>query len=183
MTPAPTIELILELYAARGGAHYGEGVSQLAHALQTATLAQRDGAPDALVAAALLHDVGHLVHEDDPAATGDADDRHEAVGARMLAAALGPHVAAPVALHVVAKRWLCAADPAYEAALSTASIASLRAQGGPLDDAARRRFEAIPSFDAAVRLRRWDDAAKDPSAVTDPLAAFEPLLRSVRRSG
>jgi gamma-butyrobetaine dioxygenase len=131
------------------------------------------------VAAALLHDVGHLVAE----ARGTVrarldrdDDHHERVGARVLAAVFGPAVAAPVALHVQAKRWRCAVEPAYLDALSPASTATLVAQGGPLDDGARRRFEAHPAHGAALALREWDDRAKVPDLDVPPLAAYRPLL-------
>ena len=172
--PAPaSVDELLELYERRGGERYGEDVTQAAHALQCAEHARRDAASDAMVAAALLHDVGHLLV--DTAVEGD--DRHEAEGARALAALLGPEVAAPVALHVTAKRWRCAVEPGYLASLSAASVASLELQGGPLlDPAARSRFERHPSFDGAVALRGWDDAAKDPGAAVGALADHQALL-------
>jgi [1-hydroxy-2-(trimethylamino)ethyl]phosphonate dioxygenase len=162
VTPAgaapETVEALLSLYDLRGDAHYGEEVTQSEHAMQCAARAREDGAADELVCAALLHDVGHLLEEDPPVG---ADDRHEAIGAQVLAKLFGRSVAAPVALHVTAKRWRCAVDPAYVATLSAASIASLELQGGALDADARARFEARPSFRDAVRLRAWDDDAKE----------------------
>jgi len=173
-----TVESLLALYERRGDASYGEDVSQLAHALQCAAAASLSGASDELVAAALLHDVGHLLADVRPAGWRDDidDDRHEATGARVLAPLLGREVAAPVALHVTAKRWRCAVDPSYVAALSDTSRASLAAQGGALNDAECERFALHPSFRDAVRLREWDDAAKDPEAPLGSMRDHEPLL-------
>ena len=173
-----TVSSVLGLYERRGHEHYGEDVTQLQHALQCAEHAACACAADELVAAALLHDVGHLIADErSPEWRDDVDDdRHEAAGARIVASLLGPRAAAPVALHVTAKRWRCAVDPTYHAALSTASAASLVAQGGPLDAAACARFEAHRAFDDAVALRGWDDAAKDPAASVGSLGDFEPLL-------
>jgi predicted HD phosphohydrolase len=169
---------LLELYERRGDERYGEGVTQRAHALQCAALAMSDGAPDALVAAALLHDVGHLLAGERPPGWRDDvdDDRHEALGARALALLFGRAVAAPVALHVTAKRWRCAVDPAHLASLSDTSRATLLAQGGPLDGPACERFASHRSFRDAVRLREWDDSAKDPSAAVGTMLDHEPLL-------
>ena len=153
-------------------------MTQLQHALQCAELASKDGADDELVAAALLHDVGHLVFGVHPPGWRDDvdDDAHEASGARVLAAVLGPKVAAPVALHVTAKRWRCTVEPAYLDALSATSRATLAAQGGPLDAASCARFEAHPAFDRAVALRGWDDGAKVPGRTPGDLVEYAPLL-------
>jgi predicted HD phosphohydrolase len=182
MTPFDTalsgVEELFALFDARGHEHDGEDVTQTAHALQSAALAHRDGATDELVAAALLHDVGHLVADARPAGwrVEVDDDAHDAAGARLLAPLLGARVAGPVALHVTAKRWRCAVDPDYLGTLSATSRATLRAQGGPLGQAARARFEAHPTFRDAVALRQWDDDAKDPTAAVGELRDHAPLL-------
>jgi phosphonate degradation associated HDIG domain protein len=170
------VDEVLQLFADRGDGHFGEAVDQRRHALQCAALARSAGAPDPLVAAALLHDIGHLLSD-----TGDTpatrDDRHEAVGARWLASRFGPGVAGPVALHVLAKRYRCAVDSSYLDALSPASIETLRLQGGPLDAAGVARFSSHPGADQALLLRVWDEAAKDPDADTEPIDAFVRCLR------
>jgi [1-hydroxy-2-(trimethylamino)ethyl]phosphonate dioxygenase len=173
-----SVEELLELYDRMGTQHYGEDVTQDQHALQCATLARRDGASDELVAAALLHDVGHFVAGPRrPGWRDDVDDdRHEALGAKVLTMVFGATVAAPVALHVTAKRWRCTVDPGYHDALSAASRASLLAQGGPLDPAALGRFEGHPAFGEAVALRGWDDEAKDPGGVPGAVRDYRPLL-------
>ncbi len=170
---------VADLFAERGDEHHGERIDQRRHALQCATLAVADGADGYLVAAALLHDIGHLVASGTDGTRGDPavdDDHHEAVGARWVAARFGPSVARPVALHVVAKRYRCTVDPAYVAALSPTSVATLRAQGGPLDAEEATRFAAHPGAADALRLRDWDEAAKDPDRTTAGIDAFTSLL-------
>jgi gamma-butyrobetaine dioxygenase len=173
------VDEVAALFAQRGGEFHGEVVDQRRHALQCATLARASGADDQLVAAALLHDVGHLVATDVPDGPSDLavdDDHHEAVGARWVAERFGPGVAQPVALHVVAKRYLCATDPGYMAALSPASLLSQQAQGGLLDPAAVARFEAHPGSTDALALRKWDEEAKDPDKETEGIEAFLTVL-------
>jgi [1-hydroxy-2-(trimethylamino)ethyl]phosphonate dioxygenase len=178
-----TVDEILELFAQRGDSRYGgEAVSQRAHALQAATLAEQSGAAPDLIAAALLHDVGHLLH-DLPADAPDrgTDDRHETTGWRFLQARFPPAVVEPVRLHVAAKRYLCAVDPEYLARLSRSSVVSLSLQGGPMSDREIDEFRENPFHDDAVRLRSWDDAAKDPELATPPLAHFAACLAEVAR--
>ena len=153
------------LMVVRGGEQYtGEPVTHREHALQCAWLADRAGAGDALVVAALLHDIGHLSSglTGTPSAEG-IDDRHEEAGAALLARWFGPEVTEPVRLHVLAKRVL-AAQPAYWRALSDDSRRSLQLQGGVLDEAGRAAFLTRPHAADALALRRWDDAAKKPDA-------------------
>jgi phosphonate degradation associated HDIG domain protein len=155
---------VVEIFEAKGGAAYfGEPVSQLEHALQAAYYAEREDAADWLVAAALLHDIGHLLH-DMPEHVADlgVDARHEDLGHAWLAQYFGPEVTAPVRMHVDAKRHLCATDAEYLGLLSPASVQSLQLQGGPFSAAEARAFEQRPFAREAVRLRRWDDLAKIP---------------------
>jgi phosphonate degradation associated HDIG domain protein len=161
MSPEAAVDEILALFRLRGGERYGERVTQLDHALQCASLAAEAGAADALVAAALLHDYGHLIDNRGHMAERDGlDGEHEAVGARALAAWFGPQVTQPVAQHVAAKRYLCATSPGYLEALSAASKLSLDLQGGPFAPAGAAAFAALPFAEDAVRLRRWDDWGK-----------------------
>lgn len=163
---------IVELYAARGDRYYGENVTQLAHATQCAAFAEASGAAPVLIAAGLLHDIGHLLED-------GGDLPHEAQGAAALAKLFGPAVAAPVALHVAAKRYLCFVEPAYQATLSRASLMSLIEQGGTFDPAEARAFEAAPYAMAAVALRRWDDSGKRDDIDLPPFADFVPLLATL----
>src|SRR5215469_14042757 len=135
------VDQILELFEARGAAAYlGEPVSQTEHALQAAHLAVLEGASDALVAAALLHDIGHLLGPDDDAAERGIDAVHEDRGCSWLAPHFGPEVTEPIRLHVPAKRYLCRVDPRYRVLLSPASIRSLELQGGALTSGEAEAF-------------------------------------------
>ena len=160
---------------------YDEAVTELQHALQSAELAAAEGAPEGLIAAALLHDVGHLLIGDlfPIEAELPRDFKHEEVAARYLARWFGPEVTEPIRLHVAAKRYLVAADPAYGATLSPSSVRSLAVQGGPMSAEERAAFEAQDGWAEALRLRRWDDLAKDADARTRPIAAFHPMLRDL----
>ncbi|MBA4063924.1 MAG: metal-dependent phosphohydrolase [Isosphaera sp.] len=179
MTAETVLDTIDRLFATHGAAEYGgEAVSQLEHALQAAALAEAAAAGPDLVAAALLHDVGHLLHGGGYAAGRGVDDRHEDLGVRFLAKAFGPAVTEPVRLHVAAKRYLTAARPGYLARLSPASIRSLALQGGPMTAAEVAGFEANPHHAAAVKLREYDDAAKAVGRATPPLAHFRRYLEA-----
>ncbi len=173
------IDRILTVFEKRGAdAYFGEPVSQQEHAVQAAWLAVQEGAPDTLVAAALLHDIGHLLGEEDDPAERGIDGHHENAGCAWLAAAFGPEVTEPIRLHVAAKRYLCAVEPSYMDSLSAASIRSLELQGGPFSDAEIHRFEENPWHLDAVRLRRWDDEAKVPGlSVPGPPDYAETLRR------
>ena len=155
------IALVHAAFERRGHEGYGEGVSQLDHALQCGAFAQRDGAPPALVAAAFLHDIGHLLHDlpQDVADSG-VDTQHESSGSAWLSQYFGPAVTEPVRMHVAAKRYLAATEDGYFDQLSDASKLSLRLQGGPMKTEQAKAFEAEPFFADAVRLRRWDEEGK-----------------------
>jgi phosphonate degradation associated HDIG domain protein len=175
-----TVEHILRLFQERGSAAYlGEPVSQQEHALQAAWAAEKVGATPALIAAALLHDVGHLLHDlPEDCAEAGIDDAHEVRGARWLTTAFGPEVVEPIRLHVPAKRFLCSTEPAYHGQLSEASQLSLRLQGGPMTAAEATDFRRHPHAEAAVALRRWDEAAKIAGLPTPGLDHFRPYLEA-----
>ncbi len=171
-THAGVVDTLTELFEGRARRRYGLAhVDQYAHAVQSGSRARALNLPPALVVAALLHDIGHMVHDlgEHPAAAG-IDDRHERSGADWLARHFGPAVVMPVRLHVEAKRYLCATDPSYAARLTSDSIESLGLQGGPMNPSELAAFEAHPFAKDAVALRRIDDQAKDPDA---PRPGFE----------
>lgn len=175
------IDTLLALFHRFGGERYGEHVDQLGHALQVAHLARLDGAPDALIAAALLHDVGQFVDGAGDAAEGRGEDaRHEEHGAALLASLFPPAVTMPVRLHVEAKRYLCAVEAHYASCLSPASQLSLRYQGGAMSPAECRAFEADHHGAAAVRLRRYDDSGKRGDWRVPDLESYRPLLERLR---
>jgi phosphonate degradation associated HDIG domain protein len=184
------VDAIAELFASEGAADYlGEPVTVAAHLLQAGARAQAAGAPPALVAAALLHDVGHLRGADAEAADielsgrdlmAGTDNDHGDRGAQWLSAQRFPaSVTEPIRLHVAAKRYLCATEPSYFGQLSQASVYTLSVQGGPMTDAQAREFEREPHAGDAIAVRRWDDEAKDPSADVPDFDHYRPLLASV----
>ena len=180
MSSAP-VERIFEAFDSRGAeAYLGEPVTLREHMLQSAAAAEAEGAGDYLVAAALLHDIGHLLHDgpEDAAELG-VDTEHEEVGYHFLERHFPSDVVDPVRLHVAAKRYLCAADPAYLDELSPASLLSLELQGGPMSPEEAADFENHPHWREACRLRRWDDLGKQPEAVVPPLEHYRPVLEAV----
>lgn len=168
---------IFALFDQLGGAYYGEAVTQLEHALQCAHHARAAEDSDALVAAALLHDIGHLLQKQgEDAADRGVNALHERIGAAWLARGFGPQVAEPVRMHVEAKRYLATREPGYLETLSSASSQSLVLQGGPMSEAEVDAFSTSPGFEAAVRLRRYDELGKVEGAVIASLADYRDLL-------
>lgn len=182
MSRDEALQQIRAAFARRGNESYGEGVSQTEHALQAGWLAEQAGAPAALIVAALLHDIGHLIHDlpEDIAETG-VDTQHESLGSAWLSRHFGPKVTEPVRLHVAAKRYLCTAEPGYFGRLSEASKLSLKLQGGPMSGAEADAFARGPHADAAVRLRHWDEEAKVVGMKTPDLAHFDSFIAAALR--
>ncbi len=175
------ISTIFDLFARRGAdAYFGEPVSQLEHALQTAFLAEQAGATDTLIMAALLHDIGHLLSAlPEDIADHGVDGWHEQAGATWLARDFPAAVTEPIRLHVAAKRYLCAVNADYYRRLSPASVQSLALQGGPMNDDEVRKFEANPYAREGLRLRQWDDTAKVVGLKTPELERYEPRLKKL----
>ncbi|WP_433242201.1 HD domain-containing protein [Streptosporangium sp. CA-135522] len=177
------VEHLRTLFDGPGADDYlGEEVTQAAHMLQAAARAREADAASALVAAALLHDVGHFTGE----ITGHdlmegTDNRHSHVGADWLGQWFGPEVTEPIRLHVAAKRYLCAVDGSYHDRLSEASRYTLGVQGGPMEPWEQARFEAEPYARDAVRLRRWDDEAKEPNRTVAAFIDYTALLHGLIR--
>ncbi len=172
------IQEIFRLFHENGHSEYGgEDVNQLEHALQAATFARNSGATDTLVTAALLHDVGHLLHDlPDDAPSKGIDDLHENKAFDYLISFFPPAVTEPVRLHVAAKRYLSTKEPQYLEQLSEPSLQSLELQGGLMSETELENFEKSPYFKDALQVRRWDDQAKIKDFVTPPLADFEKEL-------
>jgi [1-hydroxy-2-(trimethylamino)ethyl]phosphonate dioxygenase len=177
------LDEITSLFSRHGAqSYFGEAVSLMEHSLQTAHAGRLAGAPAALVVAALLHDVGHLIEDvPDDILDWKTDARHEEVGSGWLARRFGPEIYEPVRLHVPAKRYLCAVDRSYFARLSAASVRTLELQGGPMSAAEVATFESERFFADAVRVRRWDDQGKATGVVTPALSAYGDLISRCSR--
>jgi phosphonate degradation associated HDIG domain protein len=181
MLSLPDIALI---FARHGASQYsGEPVTQLQHALQTAHLAEASDADDALVTACLLHDLGHLLNDqgcgfDDTPSLRGIDDTHQYYALPFLRGLLPDAVLDPIKLHVDAKRFLCQANPDYFERLSDDSKRSLALQGGVFSAEQAAAFLGQSGAHDAVRLRQWDDLAKQADLATPTLAHF--LARAAR---
>jgi phosphonate degradation associated HDIG domain protein len=174
---------IFALFAERGAdCYFGESVSTTQHCLQAALFAEQAGASPALVLAALLHDIGHLIDAaPNDLAEWSTDAHHEEVGGRWLAQRFGPEVSEPVRLHVPAKRFLCATDAGYFSKLSMASGLTLKLQGGPMSSAEAADFATQPFHRDAIRVRHWDDAGKVADLATRSLDDYGGLIRGMCR--
>jgi len=170
-------DLLAVLEGARAAEYIGEPVSQLEHALQTAWHAERSGASEAVILAALFHDIGHLVDPTARQMEGLGVVDHESLGAEYLSErGCAPSLTDLVLGHVNAKRYLCARKPAYHDRLSEASRGTLRWQGGPMTDAEATAFEQHESFKSILALRQWDEMAKDPDITVADLDHYAPML-------
>ena len=173
------LDLVQEIFEREGATEYlGEAVTMAEHMLQTAARAEEAGASEAMVAAALLHDIGHFAGA--RADAGDWHRKHDLAGARFLEGRFGPEVIGPVRLHVAAKRYLCAVEPAYLERLSPASVHTLEKQGGPMGADEVAAFEAEPFHREAVELRRWEEDGKAIGREVPSFAHYRPLLERAR---
>ena len=181
----PIIEKIKCIFVERGSEQYGtEAVTQLQHALQSGLLAEESGAPETMVIAALMHDIGHIFNESPlPESCEDnLDDKHEFVANAWIKEQFGPVVADPIRLHVIAKRYLCTKYPNYESQLSPTSLKSYHDQGGPMSSEEMTQFESESFYREALELRKWDDLAKARDKVTPTFNHFIPALKSCLNS-
>lgn len=181
VTKETVSDFIIGLFNRMGDRDYiGEPISQAEHGIQCAVMAdQLEGKPS-LTAAALLHDIGHFLHDfSEDCAEDGIDARHEDFGADFLARFFPPEVSEPVRLHVAAKRYLCAVEPDYFDGLSDASVHSLNLQGGPMVGAELDSFGANPHRPDAVTLRRCDDGAKVEGLTIPRIEAYRDLLEGL----
>ncbi len=182
MTPHQIVQMIFDVYNKVGHRQYGESVTELQHALQTATFAMHFNSSDAIVVASLLHDYGHLQHDEgEDVASRGVDMRHEDLGVIKLKSFFGPEILEPIRLHVAAKRYLCHKSKAYIDGLSPASRLSLQIQGGPMSADESTEFESNPFYKSAVELRRFDDMGKVSGMKTPTLESFFSLVLSFVR--
>jgi phosphonate degradation associated HDIG domain protein len=181
LTSDNIVDFIEDIFARRGAEEYlGEPVTISEHMLQCAELAERTGASDTLIAAALLHDIGHFTNEfPADAAEHGIDTVHEEAGARVLRDFFPPVITDCVRYHVDAKRYLCATDPGYFGRLSAASVHSLNLQGGPMKATEVAEFAKNPHLNDILQVRIWDDTGKAPGHAAPSFSHYKPLLERV----
>ena len=129
----------------------GYKVSRLAHGLQCATRAWRDGADADWVAAALLHDIGD----------GLAPQNHDQFAAAMLRPYLREEVVWCVEHHGTFQMVYYAHHYGW-------------------NQFERDKYQGEPHYAACAEFcERWDQASFDPDYDTLPLAFFAPLVHAV----
>ena len=175
------VGFLADIFERRGGEEYlGEPVTMAEHMLQGAHLAEANGERDEIVAAALLHDIGHFTSEFGTFSMTDTHDRHhENAGADVLAEFFPSVVTDCVRHHVAAKRYLCAVDAGYLDKLSEASLHSLRLQGGPMSEQEVAAFEREPNLADIVKVRYLDDAGKEPDMKMPGFSHYAPMLQRI----
>lgn len=182
MKKEEVVASIFQRFHARGNEEYhGEAVSQSEHAIQAALLALQETGDRELAAAALLHDIGHLLAgSEDAGMDGYGALKHEALGAQFLRKlGFSETIAQLVGGHVAAKRYLTWADPHYYDQLSEASKETLRFQGGRMTAEEAARFQRDPLFEKHILLRRIDERAKTPNMELPGIETFQDLLEAV----
>jgi len=181
LTASNIVAFLGSIFDRRGGEEYlGEPVSMGEHMLQGATMAEKNGQPEEIIVAALLHDVGHFTSEFGTFTLNDVKDRHhEEAGAEVLERFFPSVITDCVRFHVAAKRYLCATQPSYFAKLSAASVHSLHLQGGPMNASEVSEFEKNPNLDKIVAVRYLDDAGKCPEMSTPDFWYFAPMVQNM----
>lgn len=181
LTPDNIVAHLGDIFEHCGAEEYlGEPVTMAQHMLQGASLAHHQGYTDAVIAAALLHDIGHFTSEFGTFSMADTHDRqHELFGAKVLAPFFPEKVTQCVRHHVAAKRYLCATRPEYFSKLSEASVHSLHLQGGPMNPDEVAEFETNPYLEDIIKVRLLDDGGKIADMETHNFAFFEGLLQGL----
>jgi phosphonate degradation associated HDIG domain protein len=181
---AEKVQILFEYMKAHGQEHYEEDVTQMEHALQTAALAKAARKNEALITAALFHDIGHMLADDPVEANNPTlkNDLHEELAADYLQEIFPPEVTEPIRLHVPAKRYLCTIDAHYYEELSEASRKSFHLQGGRMSEAEITAFESHPHYREAIELRKWDDQAKALDLKVSNIESYASTVQKVIRT-
>lgn len=180
MNPESAISDIFTLYEKHGADDYiGEAISQIEHACQCAQLAEKDAEDEEVVLAAFFHDLGHICPEygNDVSMGGYGHQQHEKLGADFLRErGFSEKIVRLVESHVQAKRYLCT-KPEYYRKLSDASRETLKFQGGPMKAEEINAFENNPLFHLSIKLRAWDEAAKEENVPLPDLNIYREMAR------
>ena len=174
-------ESIISLYKKYGGElYFGEGVTQLQHALQAAHLAKANGGDSETILAAFLHDIGHLCideGEDHEVMDSFGVVDHETLGANfLLKIGFSNKVCRLIASHVNAKRYLTYKFPEYYEQLSEASKRTLDFQGGKMTPSEAKDFQEDKYFERYIQLRKWDEMAKSEIPVDENMDEIRQLI-------
>jgi predicted HD phosphohydrolase len=164
-----------------GRTKYDESVTQLDHSIQTAMLARKYNAKSSLVVASLLHDIGHIILNENDLKVDflHLDLNHEIVGAKWLEKVFPESVTEPIKLHVPAKRYLCTIDKNYYKKLSFSSKKSFNLQGGIMNNEEENEFLNNNYYMDALKLRKWDEKAKKKNMTMLPINDFKKDILSV----
>jgi phosphonate degradation associated HDIG domain protein len=183
MQAEQTIEEVFKLYELHGSDDYiGESISQIEHASQGAQLAEKEGYDDEVILAAFFHDIGHICAKKDPKNDmgGYGMLRHERVGANYLRRrGFLERIVKLIENHVEAKRYLCFKNSEYYEKLSAASKATLEFQGGKMTQDEAVRFENDPLFALSIKMREWDETAKEKNMPLIDLEKLKAICRQV----
>ncbi len=181
MSPEQAIAQVFGLYEQHGTVDYiGEPVSQIEHMSQAAQLAMAEGFDDEVVLAAFFHDIGHLCGQGGANMGGYGVVSHERLGADYLRrAGFSERLARLVEYHVQAKRYLTFSQPDYFARLSEASRRTLAYQGGVMSAEEARTFEQDPLYAVSLRMRHWDEQAKQMQVPVLDLEVLKAKARQV----
>ena len=172
------IEKIISNFKNNKSLYIGEKVTIAEHMIQSAMMAEKSKSKDYLVCSCLLHDYGHFILDDpDELVKENKDGRHEDIGYEYLKKFFKKEIVEPIKHHVQAKRYL-ARNKKYYNRLSDASLVSLKLQGGLLNSKEAKTFEKEKFFKDAIKLRKFDEAAKKVGLKIKDIIDYKDLLKS-----
>ena len=172
------IEKIISNFKNNKSLYIGENVTISEHMIQSAMMAEKSKSKDYLVCSCLLHDYGHFILDDpDELVTKKQDGKHEDIGYEYLKKFFKREIVEPIKHHVVAKRYL-ARNKKYYNKLSNASVVSLELQGGLLSRKEAESFEKEEFFKEAIKLRKFDEAAKKVGVKIKDIIQYKDLLKA-----
>ena len=176
------VDLLFDFIKEEGKTNYDESVTQLQHSLQTASLARIEDGRRHIVIASLLHDIGHLLIDENDSKNDflKKDLNHENIASNFLKDFFSEEITESIRLHVVAKRYLCSIDNFYYESLSKASKNSFQVQGGALNKEEINELENNKYFKDAVRLRKWDDRGKVSLKEVEELDTYKKMIVAER---
>ena len=175
-------DLLFNFIREEGKTNYDESVTQLQHSLQTASLARTEDGRSHIVIASLLHDIGHLLIDENDSKNNflKKDLHHEIIASNFLKDFFSEEITETIRLHVVAKRYLCSIDNSYYESLSKASKNSFEVQGGALKKDEINELENNKYFKDSVRLRKWDDRGKVSLKEVEELDTYKEMIVAER---